>query len=76
MLGSRHKGCSLFNAGKSNRASIEGYEESVQPYGRGRLLAGMYKCGAPSGLLDGGPEGSCFISLLSMIEANPSPACG
>ena len=41
MLGSRHKGCSLFNAGKSNRASIEGCEESMEPYGRGRLLAGM-----------------------------------
>ena len=31
------------------------------------------KCGAPSGLLNGGPEGSNFISLLSVIEANPFP---
>ena len=34
------------------------------------------KCGAPSGLLNGGPEGSRFISLLRVIEANPFPACG
>ena len=34
------------------------------------------KCGAPSGLLNGGPEGSNFISLLRVIEANPFPACG
>ena len=35
-----------------------------------------WKCGAPSGLLDGGLEGSRFISLLRVIEANPFPACG
>lgn len=35
-----------------------------------------WKCGAPSGLLDGGLEGSRFISLLRVTEANPVPACG
>ena len=34
-----------------------------------------YKCGAPSGLLAGGPEES-YISLLRVVEANPSSACG
>ena len=33
------------------------------------------KCGAPSGLLAGGPEGS-YISLLRVVEANPSSASG
>ena len=32
-----------------------------------------YKCGTPSGMWDGGPEGSYFISL---VEAYPSPASG
>ena len=56
-------------------ASTKGCEDAMEPYGD-MEGAGCWlecQCGAPSALLDGGPEQRHFVSLLRVVETSTSP---